>query len=103
MRYFLLNGIGRSPNDKPELLKVPQSFFNVMKKCIYHNQLASKYERECIEILSRTNKLPISEIDDLMATNDWGVDQLSYGLSVMLNGEITKEEFLKLKKESEDE
>lgn len=96
MRYFLLNNIDvEQRNDTPQLLRVPESFFGAMNRCIYYNQLAKKLERECLEILSKTNKLTISEVDDLMATNDWGVDQLSYGLNTILNGEITKEEYLK--------
>lgn len=100
MKYFILNKVEHEErNEPPELLRVPERVFKLMGECIKHVRKSRNLERELLNILAKSNNLSVCEIDDLIATNDWGVDQISYGIYAHLEGEISEEEYKKLKKE----
>ena len=100
MRYFILNKLEyEERNETPEILRVPKKVFKLMGKCAKCVRMARAFEREVIQVLSKSNNLSTLEVDELIATNDWAVDQMSYGIHSHLEGEISEEEYKKLKKE----
>lgn len=99
MRYFLLNDVEYyEHNEEPEILRVPENVLKLMGKCARHVRKARILERKVLDVLAKSNKLTVAELDDIIATNDWGVDQMSYGVQSHLQGEISEEEYKKLKK-----
>ena len=102
MRYFILNKVEyEEHNELPEVLRVPERVFKLMGECIKHVRKSRNLERELLDVLAKSNNLSVREIDDLIATNDWGVDQISYGIYAHLEGEISEKEYKKFKKELE--
>ena len=99
MRYFLLNKVEyEEHNEEPVVLRVPNRVFKQMGACAKLVRKARVCERKVLKLLADSNKTTVAEIDDIIATNDWGVDQMSYGIHSYLEGEITQKEYQKLKK-----